>query len=78
VQQQAQREGILDVHAYDESGQQYDLEIQVRPQRSYVKRSLYYLARMYGSQLVKSIDYDRALPGNSQTDGGNYFGTIFR
>jgi len=62
VQQQAQREGILDVHAYDESGKQYDLEIQVRSQRSYVKRSLYYLARMYGSQLVKSIDYDRLEP----------------
>ena len=62
VHQLTQREGILDVHAVDSAGRQYDLEIQVRSQENYVKRSLYYLARMYGGQLARGSDFKLLVP----------------
>lgn len=58
----AQKEGILDVRAVDSQGRQYDIEIQVRPQVSYIKRSLYYVARMYGEQLTRGEDYGSLKP----------------
>jgi predicted transposase/invertase (TIGR01784 family) len=53
----ARKEGILDVRAIDSQGRHYDIEIQVRPQSAYIKRSLYYVARMYGEQLTRGEDY---------------------
>lgn len=55
----AQREAILDVRALDSHGRQYDIEIQVRPHTWYIKRTLYYLSRMYGGQLKKGTDFDQ-------------------
>jgi len=62
VNEQTQREGILDVHAVDPDGKQFDIEIQVRSQKAYVKRSLYYLTRMYGFQLCRADKYELLEP----------------
>jgi len=62
VEDLTQREGILDVRAKDTTGRNFDLEIQVRPQSAYIRRSLYYLARMYGGQLSRGIDYREITP----------------
>jgi predicted transposase/invertase (TIGR01784 family) len=58
----ARKEGILDVRAIDSQGRHYDIEIQVRPQPSYIKRSLYYVARMYGEQLTRGEEYSLLAP----------------
>ncbi len=57
-----QKEGILDVRAVDSFGVQYDLEIQVRSQENYIKRSLFYLSRMYGGQLNRGSEYELLTP----------------
>jgi len=62
VHQLSQREGILDVQAVDASGRLYDLEIQVRNQKNYIKRSLFYLARMYGGQLSRGSEFEHLVP----------------
>ncbi len=62
VTERAQREGILDVRAVDPEGKQFDIEIQVRTQKAYVKRSLYYLSRMYGFQLLRGDKYELLEP----------------
>lgn len=58
----AQKEGILDVRAVDNNGNQYDIEIQVRPHTGYIKRTLYYLARMYGGQLKRGMEFHALKP----------------
>ncbi len=58
----AQREGILDVRATDADGRNYDIEIQVCPQKSYIQRSIYYLARLYSGQLKHGSDYHTLEP----------------
>ena len=52
-----QKEAILDVRAVDADGRQYDIEIQVRREPDYIKRSLYYLAKLYAGQLVSGDKY---------------------
>jgi predicted transposase/invertase (TIGR01784 family) len=42
---------VLDILATDESGQSYEIEMQVRRYESYPKRALYYLSRIYAGQL---------------------------
>ncbi|WP_448528013.1 Rpn family recombination-promoting nuclease/putative transposase [Raineya sp.] len=42
---------ILDIKAEDEVGNLYDIEIQIRGSDFYGKRTLYYWAKMFGSQL---------------------------
>ena len=54
-----QRGAILDVRARDGRGQHYNIEIQVRSETDYIKRSLYYLSRMYGQQLDQGEDYSK-------------------
>lgn len=48
---------ILDIRALDETGREYDIEMQVRKYENYAKRSLYYLCKMYGGQLLAGDDY---------------------
>ncbi len=48
---------ILDIRAVDESGHEYDIEMQVRRYENYSRRTLYYLCRMYGNQLKSGDDY---------------------
>jgi predicted transposase/invertase (TIGR01784 family) len=42
---------ILDIRAEDERGIQYDIEMQIKGTNFYGKRTLYYWAKMFGSQL---------------------------
>ncbi|QTA81935.1 Putative transposase, RpnA-like [Desulfonema limicola] len=53
---------ILDVRAVDQSGNEYDIEIQVRRYENYPKRTLYYLCKMYGEQLSKGENYAELCP----------------
>lgn len=53
---------ILDVRAVDISGNEYDIEMQVRKYEEYPKRTLYYLCRMYDDQLDKGEDYSMLCP----------------
>ena len=48
---------ILDILALDETGLEYDIEMQVRRHDDYPKRTLYYLCRMYGEQLDAGEQY---------------------
>ncbi len=42
---------ILDIKAIDENGRHYDIEMQIQGSSFYGKRTLYYWAKMFGSQL---------------------------
>jgi predicted transposase/invertase (TIGR01784 family) len=53
---------ILDIMATDESGQSYEIEMQVRRYESYPKRALYYLSRIYAGQLEAGEDYEKLKP----------------
>src|SRR5262245_32054393 len=44
---------ILDVKARDGTGRLYNVEVQVAEEPDYIKRSLYYLARLFSEQLGK-------------------------
>ena len=50
---------ILDIKARDGRGQFYNIEVQVRDEPDYIKRSIYYLARLFGEQLEKGDSYSR-------------------
>jgi predicted transposase/invertase (TIGR01784 family) len=53
---------ILDVRAVDDSGREYDIEMQVRKYENYPKRTVYYLCKMYGEQLKAGEDYGELHP----------------
>ena len=53
---------ILDIRAVDKSGNEYDIEMQVRKYENYPKRTLYYLCRMYGDQLNAGENYSVLCP----------------
>jgi predicted transposase/invertase (TIGR01784 family) len=53
---------ILDIHAVDESGREYDIEMQVRKRGAYTERALYYLCKIYAAQLKSGEDYSRLNP----------------
>jgi predicted transposase/invertase (TIGR01784 family) len=57
---------ILDIKAEDEKGIQYDIEMQIKGSDFYGKRTLYYWAKMFGSQL------DYANDENDKKDGIGY------
>ena len=44
---------VLDVKARDGRGRLYNVEVEVAEEPDYIKRSLYYLARLFGEQLEK-------------------------
>ena len=47
----------LDVKARDGRAQLYNIEVQVADEHDYIKRSLYYLARLFGEQLERGGAY---------------------
>jgi len=53
---------VPDIPAVDESGQSYEIEMQVRRTESYPKRALYYLSRIYAGQLDSGEDYEKLKP----------------
>ncbi len=56
------KETILDIKAVSETNKTFNVEIQNHPENSYVKRSLYYWARLYGNQLDEGSEYDELKP----------------
>jgi predicted transposase/invertase (TIGR01784 family) len=57
-----EKESILDIKAKDKEGRVFDVEIQVIGNASFVKRSLYYWAKNYHSQLQESEHYIKLMP----------------
>ncbi|ETR69352.1 MAG: hypothetical protein OMM_09673, partial [Candidatus Magnetoglobus multicellularis str. Araruama] len=53
---------ILDIIAYDNLARQYDIEMQAAKFDTYPDRATYYLAGLFGSQLVKGEDYALITP----------------
>lgn len=53
---------VLDILAADKSGFQYEIEMQVRRNTSYSKRSLYYVSRLYAGQLDSGEKYEDLRP----------------
>lgn len=54
-----QKQGILDVAVVLHDGTKVDIELQIRAQKFWMKRKLFYLARMYAENLRTGQDYDR-------------------
>ncbi|TAE72573.1 MAG: Rpn family recombination-promoting nuclease/putative transposase [Bacteroidetes bacterium] len=48
---------ILDIKAEDQNGIQYDIEMQIKGTTFYGKRTLYYWAKIFGSQLDDPTEY---------------------
>ncbi len=57
-----EKETILDIKAVSKSNKTFDIEIQNHPENSYIKRSLYYWAQLYSSQLDKGNPYKELQP----------------
>lgn len=53
---------ILDIKAMDEKDNLYNIEMQAFPHTAFVKRALYYWAKLYGSQLKEGDDYRKLRP----------------
>ena len=54
-----QKQGILDVLLELNNDTKIDVEVQVRPQKFWNKRSLFYLAKMYTDELFVGQDYEK-------------------
>jgi predicted transposase/invertase (TIGR01784 family) len=50
---------VVDIKATDEKGRWYDIEIQVKEQKFYGKRAIFYLSEIYSNQLSESDNYDK-------------------
>jgi len=48
---------ILDIKATDETGRQYNIEMQISDQSHYDKRVLYYWSRLYSEQLEHGVSF---------------------
>jgi predicted transposase/invertase (TIGR01784 family) len=53
-----EKESILDIKAIDDRGEQYDIEAQSATQPFYIRRSVYYIAKVHGTQLLSGEDYN--------------------
>lgn len=69
-QHQKMKQGILDVKIFLQDGTRINLEMQLRRQKFWEKRSLYYLAKMYADILFVGEHFDRLRRciGNSRLD----------
>jgi len=50
---------VVDIKATDDQGRWYDIEIQVKEQKYYGKRAIFYLSEIYSNQLKESDSYDK-------------------
>ncbi len=50
---------VVDIKATDEKGRWYDIEIQVKEQKYYGKRAIFYLSEIYSNQLNEKDSYDK-------------------
>jgi len=53
---------VLDIKAYDNQGNHYDIEMQASKYFYYPKRSTYYLCKLFASQLKSGEDYNLLEP----------------
>ena len=56
------RTAILDVLAVDQTGRQFNIEVQVQSLAAFGNKSLYYWARVYADQLKKGKDFSKLRP----------------
>ena len=56
------KETVLDIKAVDNNNRLYDIEIQVRDEKSFAQRSLYYWARLYATQIKQKETYTTLHP----------------
>jgi predicted transposase/invertase (TIGR01784 family) len=49
---------VVDIKATDEKGRWYDVEIQIKEQKYYGKRAIFYLSEIYSNQLNESDTYE--------------------
>ena len=54
-----QKMSIVDTRVKDHLGRVYNIEVQLLPDPAFVPRSVYYLARLYSTQLEKGKGYER-------------------
>ncbi|MCP4694676.1 MAG: Rpn family recombination-promoting nuclease/putative transposase [Desulfobacterales bacterium] len=66
---------ILDIRAEDNSGNQYDIEMQVKKFEAYPKRALYYVCRLYVGEMKSGEDYDALI---QEGYNGLHFGLLFK
>jgi len=50
---------VVDIKATDEKGRWYNIEIQVKEQKYYGKRAIFYLSEIYSNQLNESDSYNK-------------------
>jgi predicted transposase/invertase (TIGR01784 family) len=50
---------VVDIKATDEKGRWYDIEIQIKEQKYYGKRAIFYHSEIYGNQLGEGDSYDK-------------------
>lgn len=48
---------VLDIHAEDDRGRDFDIEMQSQSHAAYPNRSAYYLAKLYAQQLEQGASY---------------------
>ncbi len=56
---------VVDVKVQDGAGSLYIVELQVLPDEYFIRRSIYYLARLYGHQLKKGQSYGMLKPATA-------------
>jgi len=57
-QYETDKTSVVDTKVKDANNQTYNIEVQAQPQLSYNLRALYYLTKLYGSQLLKGEKYN--------------------
>ena len=50
---------VVDIKATDEKDRWYDIEIQIKEQKYYGKRAIFYQSEIYSNQLIESDSYDK-------------------
>lgn len=50
---------VVDIKATDEKGRWYDIEIQIKDQKYYGKRAIFYLSEIYSGQINENDSYDK-------------------
>ena len=56
------KEAILDVRAQDDTGRQFDIEVQIERTPAFVNRTLYYWALLYSDQIKRGAQYHTLRP----------------
>jgi len=53
------KEVILDINVADNRNHRYNVEMQVRRDKAYIQRAIYYMSSLYTSQIKKSVKFNR-------------------